>query len=167
MFKVVIVALCAAAVAAAHAVVFNVVSVGTWLITDSGYTTSEGVVFQNTPSAVTHMDWTATYVGSGAQGTILYSGAGGTVTLSFTSGPFSGSGDGSATALSGVWNYVSGTGDYANYVGGTGTFGSTYNINDNYSSTTLSGHLDPVPEPASLAALGVGALVLIRRRRNR
>lgn len=168
MRKLAIISALGALAVSGYADIFNVVSVGTFTLGSGGYTTSEEVVYQNTPSAVDILDFSGTYVGSGADGTMVYTGAGGTVTLAFDGGDFSFGGDGSA--ISGSWTFVSGTGDYAIYASGSGTFGATYNPDgdseSNYSSTTVSGDLEPVPEPATLAALGLGALALMRRRRK-
>lgn len=166
MRKLAIIGALGALAVSGYADIFNVVSVGTFTLGTGGYTTSEEVVYQNTPSAVDILDFSGTYVGAGADGTMVYTGAGGTVTLAFDGGDFSVDGDGDNSGIAGSWTFVSGTGDYAVYVSGSGTFGATYNADfDNYASTTLSGHLEPVPEPATLAALGLGALVLIRRRK--
>lgn len=154
-----------AVVAGAHAAVFNVVSVGTFTLDGgTGYSTDESVVFQMTPSALDTLDFDAVYVGAGAAGTMVYTGAGGTVTLAFTSGDFSFGGSGSS--ISGAWSYVSGTGDYAGYASGAGTWGAAYDAVGSYASTTLAGNLEPVPEPASLAVVGIGAAALLRRRRR-
>jgi hypothetical protein len=165
MFKVGVIALLSAVAVISQATIFNVVSVGTFTLTTNGYTTSENVVFQNTPSALSTMSFSALYNGPGIDGTITYSGGGGNITLAITSpGPFNGGGSGSSIA--GSWTYTSGTGAYSGYSAGAGTWGATYDSVGNYASTTLSGNLTPVPEPATMAVLGIGALALIRRRRR-
>src|SRR5215210_6012251 len=98
--------------AASQAVVFSVVSVGTWANAQGGYTSTESVVFQNTQSNLTSMFFNATYVGQGANGTITYTGANGNINLAFTAaGPFVLQGN--TSSLNGAWTFVSGTGNYA------------------------------------------------------
>jgi hypothetical protein len=166
MFKLGFVGLLCAMAAASQAIVFSALSVGTYNNPGGTYTTSETVVSQITPSAVATMAFSGTYVGAGAAGTIIYTGAGGTITLAFaTPGPFNLAGN--TSSIDGTWTYQSGTGAYAGYTGGAGTFGAVYNTTGAYASTTLTGDLTPVPEPASMAVLGIGALAAISRRRRR
>ena len=68
---------------------------------------------------------------------------------------------------SGTWVYnAASTGAYAGY-SGMGSYAISYNADDNqFASTTVVGSLDAVPEPTSLAALGLGALAFTRRRRK-
>ncbi|MFY9235159.1 MAG: PEP-CTERM sorting domain-containing protein [Fimbriimonadaceae bacterium] len=166
MKKLAIIAFAASLVSAAQAVVFSVVSVGTYTLENDGYTTSEEVIFQITPSALDTMFFDATYVGQGADGEITYTGAGGTITLDFTApGPFQFGG--ATSSLNGTWTYSSGTGDYAGYTSGIGTFAAVYNSSGQYASTTLTGDLEPVPEPASLVALGLGIAAFGRKLRRK
>lgn len=70
------------------------------------------------------------------------------------------------TTDSGTWSYVSGTGVYAGYAGG-GSYSINYNaLDDEFASTTVVGELQAVPEPASMVALSMGALALLRRRKK-
>ncbi len=74
---------------------------------------------------------------------------------------------GGAKTDQGTWTWVGGTAAYATVTGGTGTYSATYNAADgNFSSTTIAGNLDAVPEPASMAVVGIGLLGLARRRRK-
>jgi hypothetical protein len=168
MFKVGLIAFLSALAVVSQATIFDVISVGTWANISNGYTTAESVVFQNTPSALSTMAYSAQYVNggvNGVNGTITYTGGSGTITLAITStGPFNMGGN--STSIAGSWTYTSGTGAYAGYSSGAGTWGATYSGEGNYASTTLSGNLTPVPEPATLAVLGIGGLAMIRRRRR-
>lgn len=68
-------------------------------------------------------------------------------------------------SANGSWKYVSGTGTYSNQKG-SGTFGLTYTPGINLQQSTFTGSLQAVPEPASLAVLGLGAMALVRKRRK-
>jgi hypothetical protein len=50
-------------------------------------------------------------------------------------------------------------------LGSTGTYSATFDLNAGFFSYSVAG--GPVPEPASMAALGLGSLALLRRRRSR
>ena len=81
---------------------------------------------------------------------------------------------GSVRTLTGTWSYDDGWEDYAGFdpltSGGDWTF--TWNAEDDTTVSRLTGTLyypvaaDPVPEPASFAAIGIGALGVMRRRRR-
>ena len=57
---------------------------------------------------------------------------------------------------------ATGFGDYANFAGNVGI---TRNLNDSY-TISIQGDVSPVPEPSAFAALGLGALGLLRRKRK-
>lgn len=63
----------------------------------------------------------------------------------------------------GVWTYAGGTGAYAD-LAGTGTFAFSLDIPSSSSFSSFIGNLTAVPEPTSLALLGVGAAALVGRR---
>jgi len=64
---------------------------------------------------------------------------------------------------SGTWVYTGGTGAYAG-LAGLGTFAFTINTTTNASYSTFSGLLDAVPEPGSMALLGLGVAAVAGRR---
>jgi hypothetical protein len=154
---------------AAHAVTISLVSAGTYAITGADtYTQDEKVLVSDTAPlpALTSMHLDGVY-STGMQ-TATYTGGGSTLVLDLVF--INTVSNGGAKTDQGTWSYVTGTGGYAPgtaITGGTGTYSITYNPADGqFASTTIAGNLDAVPEPASVAALGVGALGLLRRRRK-
>jgi len=150
---------------ASQAITFIASSSGTYVNGPGTYTTTENVVVSTTAPypAVT----TLTFVAAGGavvNGLATYGTAGAdTLVLAFsgTAGgisPITSSGNG-------IWNYQSGTGAYAGLVG-SGTWSATYVFPGTLAFTTFAGDLAPVPEPASMAVLGLGAAALLRRRRK-
>lgn len=66
---------------------------------------------------------------------------------------------------SGTWTIRSGTGSYVDLTG-SGSYSISYNAGDDqFASTTVVGDIEAVPEPATLVALSLGALGLLRRRK--
>lgn len=153
----------------ANAVSFYVASQGTYNNSfGTYYTTSERVIAELDPFAnPTTLAFNATYGGVGiSNGTAVYDdGAGNTLTLGFAGGPFT---VGTFTSsVAGSWSFVSGTGAYSSIGSGSGTWSASYHASLNsLSQTTFVGDFEAVPEPASMAALGLGAAALLRRRRK-
>lgn len=155
-----------AALAQASAFHIDIISVGT-VTSGANVTFTENVIFQNT-SIVMPAFTTDTYSivnnvppqpGNG----IFSNGSGDSMLFNLILNNVSANGPG--VAGDGSWTYTGGTGAYVNLVGG-GTF--TFNLNTVTlaSNSTFIGELTPVPEPATMAAVGLGAAALLRRRRK-
>ncbi len=155
---------------AAHAVNLTLVSAGSFDLTDPLHMVfTESVVFQSHPGLAA----LATYVETDdyVENTFLVTYAGvnpaDSLTLSLDFAGVVGAGDPNNPDVYSVvtdWTYVGGTGSYAN-LAGDGTYAQSGNYGDSSSTTSIKGHLQAVPEPASFAALGLAALALLRRRR--
>ena len=159
--------------AALAAQAFSVSSVGTFALdADPNLFTQDETVFVSrigsTPALSSLPALTSLHV-SGVYDpfttTAVYSSGSGTLTIDLAYVQTVVGGIGVSTD-SGLWTILSGTGSYTNLVGG-GSYSINYNANDdNFSQTTLVGDVQAVPEPASIAALSVGALALLRRRKK-
>jgi hypothetical protein len=155
----------------AHAVVIGVEAHGQF----ANPTAMELVSFQNGGfGALSSFEYTTTNVlsnslGGEYNGTGFYLGAGSDrLDISFELAP-STSNNGTIT-YSGAWTATGGTGSYAGASGG-GTLGlNFYDLKGvpgvSQSLSILSGNMRAVPEPASIAALGVGTIGILRRRRK-
>lgn len=148
----------------AQAFTLTLISVGTYV---PGYSTAENVVFQITPASLTALASTGTVINPGPtqslNGTAVYTGGPDSLTLSYSTTPvvFTGS----TASYSGSWNYVTGTGAYAGLTG-SGTMTVQFTTTG-LATHTVSGDIESaVPEPASMAVLGLGAAALLRRRRK-
>jgi hypothetical protein len=154
---------------AAHAVAVNIVSVGTFTEDPNNsdhLTQDENVLFSSlldlpVPGSMLHIEGMLNpYVF-----TATYSSANGDLVLDLVYDHTVVAGIGVSTD-SGTWSYKSGTGAFQNLTG-SGSYSINYNgLADNYASTSIVGNVDAVPEPTSIAALGIGALAFLRRRKT-
>jgi hypothetical protein len=154
---------------AAHAVSVNIVSVGSYTedpMNPDHLTQDESVLFSSlggfpVPGSTLHIDGMLNPYAF----TATYSSANGDLVLDFVYDTTVVGGIGVSTD-SGTWSYVSGTGAFAGMMG-MGSYSINYNaLANNYASTSIVGDIDAVPEPASMAALGVGAIAFMRRRKS-
>ena len=150
----------------AQAVTIFTVSSGTYTLAGTTQTQNETVSLKTggygpLASLVLNYD-TFTMSGTGT-----YTGTGGTFNFDYSL-PTPPVTVGQGTSLTGVWStgaFNTSTGTYANTTG-VGTFSVTLNTTTKESGTVFTGNLEAVPEPASMAALGLGAAALLRRRRK-
>ncbi len=160
-----------AAALSAHAVNLTLVSAGFYDETNPliGITT-ESVVFQSHPGLAalgTYVEtddflagtYLATYTSADLASSL-------TISLDAAGAVFAGDvNDPNLYTAATDWTYVGGTGSYAN-LSGDGTFTQIIDYGDHSSTTSIKGGLQAVPEPSAYAALGLGGLALLRRRRK-
>lgn len=152
------------AACAGQAITFQYVSVGTYT---GGYTSTESAVFQNDPMSVPFFTANGVVNNPGPSqfltATAVFSdGGANSMTVNYSTSPVVFQGN--SASYAGTWNYVSGTGAYANMSGG-GTMTAIFDTDFN-STHSFFGDLQAVPEPASMAVLGLGVAALLRRRRK-
>ena len=152
------------AAASAHAFNIAVQSLGTVTSAELSVFT-ESVTFQSTsvPLPVfTDVNYWIVNVAPPASGmATLSNGSGDSIDLDLTLQAVTDS----VSTVSGVgnWAYVSGTGAYAN-LAGSGTFAYSIDVPSAGSFSSFVGKLNAVPEPASLALIGMGVTALAVRR---
>lgn len=152
---------------AAHAASVSLVSAGSYAFDpiDSNLFTQDETVLLSAVSplpALTTLHVDGVY--SPFSTTATYSSGSGTLILDLAYENTSVGGVGVSTD-SGTWTVSGGTGAYANMMGG-GSYSISYNAGNNmFSSTTVVGDIQAVPEPATMTALSLGAIALLRRRK--
>lgn len=160
----------AALSAASNAIPVNLVSAGSYVVdpVDANLLTQTETVYVSQVGALptlTSLVVASDFNPSPSVQTATYTGASGALTLSFA---YANTvvGDFGVSTDSGTWSYVSGTGSYTG-LSGMGSYAISYNADaNNFSTTQVVGNLQTVPEPASMAALGLGAAALLRRRKK-
>jgi hypothetical protein len=158
-----------ASAVAAHAFSLDLMSHGNYSFPGGTlFAVNETVIYQNSDATIpslTAMTYTAdsnTLVGSG-----IYTNGADSFSFAFTfTDDIPTDGFSSTQNAHAIWTYTSGTGGFAG-LAGSGVLTSNFNAPLGATSlTTLSGRLEAVPEPASVAALSFGALALVRRRKK-
>lgn len=160
----------AALSAASHALSLNLVSAGSYTVdaTNPNLVTQNETVYVSQIGALpalTSLIVASDLGPSPIVQTATYSGGSGTLVLKLAY-DHTVVGDFGVSTDSGTWSVASGTGSYAG-LSGMGSYAISYNADaDQFSTTQVVGNVEAVPEPASLAALGAGAVALARRRRK-
>ena len=152
--------------ASAHAFTLDLFSHGHYLTAPGIASATDTVLFQDssipTPS-LTSLNYSFStggpYVGTG-----MYTN--GVDSLLFSISFSSGLTPSPTTLVDGTWSYTGGTGAFAG-LSGSGVISSIFKTSGTSTLTTFSGDLEPLPEPASLAAIGIGAMGLLRLKKRR
>ncbi|HTQ10290.1 MAG TPA: PEP-CTERM sorting domain-containing protein [Fimbriimonadaceae bacterium] len=162
-----LVAVFGAVIGSAGAFSIDVISVGT-VVFGANAVYNENVIFQTTGTPMPDFT-TDTYSivnnpppdpGSG----LFDDGAGDTMSVTLVLNNVSGNANG--VSGDGIWNYTGGTGAYAGLTG-AGTFAFNIDTSSSVSNSSFIGDLEPVPEPASMIALGLGIAGFVAKRRRR
>ncbi len=162
-----------AAAISAQAFTIALSSVGSWAVAGPNLTFTEKVIFQSTsvvaPVFTSQTSWVVNASPPTPGAGLFDDGAGNTISyvlnLTNANAYFNG------LWAAGTWDYVAGTGFYAGLAGG-GTFTenldtTNFPVAPGQSLGTYVGKLEAVPEPASMAVLGLGFVGLIARRRRK
>lgn len=161
----------ACSMASAQDIQIDLSSHGLYSIGSGSFSVNEVVIYQSTTlpmPTLTSMTYTASTSGPPYAGDGTYTNGVDSFTFHFElTGDVPTDGFSSTQTAHGLWTYTSGTGAFANY-SGSGVIASNYNAPAGATSLTVfSGRLvNLVPEPATVAALGIGAAALLRRRRK-
>jgi hypothetical protein len=166
IFRASLVALAFTAAIAANAQAIQIVSIGS--AAPSGLTLlfNENVAYNSWGTgSLTSLSYGVT----GLSGSGVYTnGVGNTLDFDLTYSALSFQKVGQSESFDGTWVYTGGTGAYAAKTGG-GTLALNAFVTSPVTASTItsfSGTLAAVPEPASYAVLGIGALGLLVRRRK-
>lgn len=150
----------------AQAFMIDIISVGGFTNGVGVYATTENVIFQNTPGTLSTLAVAGNINSPGPSqflnATATYVGSGGSLVVNYSTSPMQTSGN--SASYDGIWTYVSGTGAYAG-LSGTGAVNFLVSASG-FANHSLSGELQAVPEPATMAVLGLGAAALLRRRKR-
>lgn len=176
MKKLAILAILGALVPVSQAASIAFSTVGLYAQSSAGFSASNNsVVYQLHPgyndvnvfnTTVSGVDLTTATISTGT-GTASYSNGSLSEVLNVNLAVTSIVKDGAARSLAGTWTYTSGVGTY-NAQKGSGTWAATLNPTlGQLDLTTFTGSLQAVPEPASMAVIGIGAMALAARRRRK
>lgn len=155
----------AALAAASQAVVFNFTGTTTGLTPGQSTFTSTQVAGASQSTSPFDLVTSGLVSLTGGPGSTFVYGAGtaNSLTVSFNALTDGNGGTASSFASTGV---LSGTGAFLPYAGDTVAVASNTLPGIGFNTFSINGVVNPTPEPASLAALGVGVAALARRRKR-